>query len=77
MKKFAVFGNPIAQSLSPTIHQMFAEQVGEKISYEKILAPVDGFVDAANAFFQFTDIAWWQQVGKVVTGGEAAFQHLS
>lgn len=50
MKKFAVFGNPIAQSLSPTIHQMFAEQVGEKIAYEKILAPVDGFVDAANAF---------------------------
>ncbi|MDW5286808.1 shikimate dehydrogenase [Alteromonas macleodii] len=50
MKKFAVFGNPIAQSLSPTIHQMFAEQVGEKVSYEKILAPVDGFVDAANAF---------------------------
>ncbi|MCP4282473.1 shikimate dehydrogenase [Alteromonas macleodii] len=50
MKKFAVFGNPIAQSLSPTIHQMFAEQVGENISYEKILAPVDGFVDAANAF---------------------------
>ncbi|AFT93522.1 shikimate dehydrogenase [Alteromonas sp. DY56-G5] len=50
MKKFAVFGNPIAQSLSPTIHQMFAEQVGEKISYEKMLAPVDGFVDAANAF---------------------------
>lgn len=29
---------------------MFAEQVGEKISYEKILASVDGFVDAANAF---------------------------
>ncbi len=29
---------------------MFAEQVGENISYEKILAPVDGFVDAANAF---------------------------
>ena len=50
MKKFAVFGNPIAQSLSPTIHQMFAEQVEEEISYEKILAPVDGFVDAANAF---------------------------
>ena len=50
MKKFAVFGNPIAQSLSPTIHQMFAEQVGETISYEKILAPVDGFVGAAKAF---------------------------
>ncbi|MHC6646872.1 shikimate dehydrogenase [Alteromonas sp. HB246098] len=50
MKKFAVFGNPIAQSLSPTIHQMFADQVGEKISYEKILAPEDGFVEAAKAF---------------------------
>ncbi|MEC8231778.1 MAG: shikimate dehydrogenase, partial [Pseudomonadota bacterium] len=50
MKKFAVFGNPIAQSLSPTIHQMFAQQVGEEISYEKILAPEDGFVDAASAF---------------------------
>ncbi|AMJ96728.1 shikimate dehydrogenase [Alteromonas macleodii] len=50
MKKFAVFGNPIAQSLSPTIHQMFAEQVEEEISYEKILAPVDGFVDAAKVF---------------------------
>jgi shikimate dehydrogenase len=50
MKKFAVFGNPIAQSLSPTIHEMFAEQTGEVISYEKILAPVDGFTDAARAF---------------------------
>ena len=50
MKKFAVFGNPIAQSLSPTIHQMFADQVGENISYEKILAPEDGFVEAAKAF---------------------------
>ena len=29
---------------------MFAEQVGEKISYEKILAPEDGFVEAAKAF---------------------------
>ena len=29
---------------------MFAEQVGEEISYEKILAPEDGFVDAAKAF---------------------------
>ncbi len=29
---------------------MFAQQVGEEISYEKILAPEDGFVDAASAF---------------------------
>ena len=51
MKKYAVFGNPIAQSLSPTIHQMFAEQTGQVISYEKILAPEDGFKEAAKAFF--------------------------
>ncbi len=29
---------------------MFAEQVGEEISYEKILAPEDGFTDAVKAF---------------------------
>ena len=29
---------------------MFADQVREKISYEKILAPEDGFVEAAKAF---------------------------
>lgn len=30
---------------------MFAQQVGEDISYEKILAPEEGFVGAAKAFF--------------------------
>jgi shikimate dehydrogenase len=56
MKKFAVFGNPIAQSLSPTIHQMFAEQCNEVISYEKILAPEDGFVAAATQFLAQADV---------------------
>lgn len=51
MKKFAVFGNPIAQSLSPTIHQMFAKSCGEVISYEKIEAPMDGFENAVEALF--------------------------
>jgi len=50
VKKFAVFGNPIVQSLSPSIHKMFAEQSGEQILYEKILAPVDGFAPAAHEF---------------------------
>lgn len=56
MKKFAVFGNPIVQSLSPTIHQMFAEQCNEVISYEKILAPEDGFVAAAAEFLAQADV---------------------
>lgn len=42
--RYAVIGHPIAHSKSPLIHQMFAEQTGQDISYEKIEAPLDGFV---------------------------------
>lgn len=48
--KLAVFGNPINHSLSPLIHQHFAQQFGNVISYSKIL--VDGsFTDCADEFF--------------------------
>lgn len=50
-KRYAVFGNPIAHSLSPMIHQAFAAQEGVEIVYEKLLAPFDGFPAAVKAFF--------------------------
>lgn len=41
--KYAVIGNPIAHSKSPLIHEAFAQQTSQDISYERILAPLDGF----------------------------------
>ena len=50
--RYAVIGNPIAHSRSPEIHQLFADQTGERIRYEKILAERDGFQDAVGRFFE-------------------------
>lgn len=47
---YAVFGNPIGHSKSPIIHAAFARQTGQDISYQSILAPLDGFDDAVDAF---------------------------
>ena len=43
--KYAVIGNPIEHSKSPLIHQAFAKQTQQDLSYEKILAPLDGFAE--------------------------------
>jgi len=48
--RYAVIGNPVAHSRSPAIHAMFAAQVGHELVYERLLAPVDGFVAAVEAF---------------------------
>ncbi|WP_256078200.1 shikimate dehydrogenase [Massilia sp. YIM B04103] len=50
MDRYCVFGNPIAHSKSPEIHAVFAAQTGHQLSYEKRLAPLDGFAAAVQAF---------------------------
>ncbi|MFM2398218.1 MAG: hypothetical protein RL341_375 [Pseudomonadota bacterium] len=41
--KYAVVGNPVAHSKSPQIHAAFAAQTGQAMTYEHVLAPLDGF----------------------------------
>ena len=51
VNKYTVFGNPIAQSKSPSIHHMFAEQAGLTIKYERTLATNENFISTLNDFF--------------------------
>lgn len=50
--RYAVFGNPISHSQSPRIHALFAAQTGQDMSYEALLAPLDGFAAAVSGFVQ-------------------------
>ena len=50
--KYVVIGNPVVHSKSPEIHARFAQQTGEQISYERLLAPLDGFEATVAAFMQ-------------------------
>jgi shikimate dehydrogenase len=43
VKRFAVFGDPIAHSLSPRIHAEFSRQTGIPLTYEAIRAPARTF----------------------------------
>ena len=48
--RYVVVGNPIAHSKSPQIHAAFAAQTGQNLSYERLLAPLDGFAASVAAF---------------------------
>lgn len=51
MDHYAVFGNPVAHSKSPIIHRLFAQQTGQKISYDPVLVPIGQFNETAHHFF--------------------------
>ncbi|MBS1169957.1 MAG: aroE [Burkholderiaceae bacterium] len=48
--RYAVIGNPIAHSKSPEIHARFAAQTKQNLSYERLLAPLDGFAATVREF---------------------------
>jgi shikimate dehydrogenase len=48
---YAVAGNPIAHSKSPTIHRRFAEQTGQAMHYGMLMPGLGDFAAAAKAFF--------------------------
>jgi shikimate dehydrogenase len=52
--RYAVVGNPIAQSRSPDIHAAFAAACGHRLTYSRLLAPTvpGGFVQTVQAWRQ-------------------------
>ena len=50
MDQYCVFGHPIEHSRSPFIHQMFAQQTKQQLSYEKKWVELDGFTQVITDF---------------------------
>jgi shikimate dehydrogenase len=51
LDQYAVVGNPVGHSLSPRIHAWFAAQTAERMTYGRLLAPLEGFRQTVERFF--------------------------
>ncbi|WP_374675940.1 shikimate dehydrogenase [Ideonella sp.] len=48
--RYAVIGQPVSHSRSPAIHAAFAAATGQRLQYEALPAPLDGFEATLRAF---------------------------
>ena len=48
--RYAVVGHPVSHSKSPLIHQLFARQTGQRLTYELLDAPPERFAAAVREF---------------------------
>lgn len=51
LPRFGVIGNPVSHSRSPAIHQMFGQQTGITLEYDRLEAPLDQFETSVAKFF--------------------------
>jgi shikimate dehydrogenase len=68
--RYAVVGHPIEHSRSPLIHQLFARQTGQNITYERIDAEPAAFETAVRGF----GAAGGKGMNVTVPHKEAAFE---
>lgn len=52
MDQYLVYGNPIKQSKSPTIHMTFAQECQQNMNYERQLAEINSFENEVKSFIQ-------------------------
>ena len=74
---FAVIGNPVKHSRSPSIHQLFALQTNVSLAYDRIEAPVDQFESTVLDFFTQGGVGLNVTVPFKQQAWELARMHLS